>query len=111
MLFEHTHIKETSMTTRSLLIIGTALLAFTNLSQAEVISIADPNYEITNGAEGILRPTRGMTMTQVKQQYGEPQVSRPAIGQPPITRWQYEKFEVVFEYDKVIHSVVVREDR
>jgi hypothetical protein len=49
-----------------------------------------------------------MSMAQVKQQFGEPQSTQPAVGQPPITRWEYKKFEVVFEYDKVIHSVVVR---
>ncbi|MEC9412300.1 MAG: hypothetical protein VX829_06435, partial [Pseudomonadota bacterium] len=63
---------------------------------------------VANDPSGIVRPIRGMTMVQVKQQFGEPETVRPAIGQPPITRWKYSKFEVVFEYDKVIHSVVVR---
>ncbi len=96
------------MTTRSLLIIGTALFSFANLCQAEVISITDPSYEVANDPTGIVRPSRGMSMAQVKQQFGEPQSTQPAVGQPPITRWEYKKFEVVFEYDKVIHSVVVR---
>lgn len=96
------------MSTRSLLIIGTALFSFMNLCQAEVISITDPSYEVANDPSGIVRPTRGMTMAQVKQQFGEPETTHLAVGQPPITRWEYAKFEVVFEYDKVIHSVVVR---
>ena len=96
------------MANRSLLIIGTALLFFTNLCQAEVISITDPSYEVANDPSGIVRPTRGMTMVQVKEQFGEPETVRPAVGQPPITRWEYAKFEVVFEHDKVIHSVVVK---
>lgn len=96
------------MTTRSLLIIGTALFSFTNPCQAEVISITNPSYEVANDPTGIIRPTRGMSMAQVKQQFGEPVSTQPAVGQPPITRWEYKKFEVVFEYDKVIHSVVVR---
>jgi hypothetical protein len=27
------------------------------------------------------------------------------VGEPPITRWDYDKFVVVFEYNRVIHSV------
>lgn len=29
-----------------------------------------------------------------------------AVGQPPITRWDYRSFSVYFEYDHVINSVL-----
>jgi len=51
------------------------------------------------------RPERGMTMKRVETRFGAPTASRPAIGDPPITAWEYGDFMVYFEYDRVIHSV------
>jgi len=31
-----------------------------------------------------------------------------AVGQPPITRWDYPTFSVYFENDRVIHAVAKR---
>ncbi|MFN3582080.1 MAG: phosphodiesterase [Pseudomonas sp.] len=50
-------------------------------------------------------PQRGLSTAAVSQRYGEPASRHPAVGQPPITRWDYADFSVYFEYDKVIHSV------
>jgi hypothetical protein len=53
-------------------------------------------------------PTRGMTQARVESEYGTP-VSRDAeVGDPPISRWEYQGFVVFFEYDRVIHSVKKR---
>ena len=54
------------------------------------------------------RPTRGMTQARVEQRYGAPQRVDDAVGDPPISKWHYEKFVVYFEYDKVIHAVLKR---
>ncbi|MCK4950864.1 MAG: hypothetical protein KAS48_03535 [Gammaproteobacteria bacterium] len=62
--------------------------------------------EPENSPEGILRPTAGMSMEQVLQQFGEPQKMKGAVGDPPITRWIYASFIVYFEHKYVIHSVV-----
>ncbi|MGH8146160.1 MAG: hypothetical protein ACREPY_07485 [Rhodanobacteraceae bacterium] len=56
-------------------------------------------------------PTRGMTMAQVKHEYGAPLKVLPTRGgssryQPPIHRWEYAKYIVYFEYKHVIHSVL-----
>jgi hypothetical protein len=51
-------------------------------------------------------PRNGITMAQVRQQYGNPVTERPAVGEPPITRWDYEGYSVFFEHDLVLHSVV-----
>ncbi|HEX6929485.1 MAG TPA: hypothetical protein VF267_09560 [Gammaproteobacteria bacterium] len=51
-------------------------------------------------------PTRGMDMDKVRRVYGEPLNMHSAVGDPPITRWDYENYSVFFEYDKVIHSVI-----
>lgn len=79
--------------------------------QAEVISIADPRYDVPNSTGGVLRPTQGMDMNKVEQKFGTPEAKFPAVGDPPITRWNYPEFSVFFEYDKVIHSVVKRDDQ
>ncbi|WHZ18166.1 MAG: hypothetical protein OJF55_000315 [Rhodanobacteraceae bacterium] len=56
-------------------------------------------------------PRRGMTMAQVKREYGAPIKELPTRGgsskhQPPIHRWEYAKYIVYFEYSHVIHSVL-----
>lgn len=50
-------------------------------------------------------PSQGMTMDAVKNHFGEPQQTYPAVGDPPIIRWVYSDFTVYFEYDRVIHAV------
>jgi hypothetical protein len=51
-------------------------------------------------------PSRGMTMNQVAAKFGAPTSKVPAVGKPPISRWEYPGFIVYFEADHVIHSVV-----
>jgi hypothetical protein len=51
-------------------------------------------------------PRNGITMAQVRQQYGNPVTEHPAVGEPPITRWDYEGYSVFFEQDLVLHSVI-----
>jgi len=51
-------------------------------------------------------PSRGMTMNQVAAKFGTPVTKVPAVGKPPISRWEYPGFVVYFEADHVIHSVV-----
>lgn len=51
-------------------------------------------------------PRRGEAMDSVERRFGTPQSVRGPVGEPPITRWQYPRFEVVFEDDRVIHTVI-----
>lgn len=51
-------------------------------------------------------PTRGSTMDTVRAQFGEPATAHEAVGQPPITRWEYPAFSVYFEYSHVINAVM-----
>jgi len=57
---------------------------------------------------GDARPTRGMTQNGVQSKYGSPVNVRAPVGDPPITRWEYQDFVVFFEYDRVIHAVAKR---
>lgn len=59
----------------------------------------------------LVLPAKGASMAQVQSRYGEPRVKRPTVGgnsaeQPPITRWDYDSFVVIFERDKVIDGVI-----
>jgi len=58
--------------------------------------------------QSLKRPARGITKDQVKQQFGDPVSSRAAVGDPPISSWEYADFVVYFEYDRVLHSVLKR---
>jgi hypothetical protein len=54
----------------------------------------------------VATPRRGMTMNEVSTKFGAPVTKVPAVGKPPISRWEYPGFVVYFENDHVIHSVV-----
>jgi hypothetical protein len=45
-------------------------------------------------------------MGEVEKHFGAPLTRHPTVGQPPITRWDYNAFSVFFEHDRVIHAVV-----
>jgi len=52
------------------------------------------------------RPTRGSSMSAVEAHFGAPTTRHAAVGDPPITRWDYPQFSVFFEHDKVLHAVI-----
>ena len=52
------------------------------------------------------QPNRGMSMEKVEAAYGAPSNRVAAVGNPPITRWEYPNFVVFFENNIVLHSVV-----
>lgn len=54
------------------------------------------------------RPSRGSTMAAVQGRYGEPTTRHDAVGNPPITRWDYPQFSVYFEHDRVLHAVLMK---
>lgn len=51
-------------------------------------------------------PGNGLRMAEVESRFGQPRERRPAVGEPPITRWVYEDYSVFFEHDRVIDSVL-----
>ena len=56
---------------------------------------------------GVETPQRGASMTAVEARFGAPANKSDPVGNPPITKWFYPNFVVVFEHDKVLHAVVV----
>jgi hypothetical protein len=80
---------------------GAALVAGT--CTAETIVVGD---EVAVRESSVERPSRGMTMTAVEARFGQPANRHAAVGEPPITRWDYPGFAVYFEHQYVIHAVV-----
>jgi hypothetical protein len=56
---------------------------------------------------GVETPQRGASMAVVEQRFGAPANKSSPVGNPPITKWFYPNFVVVFENDKVLHAVAV----
>ncbi len=82
-------------------IIIIALISFAFCTHAEVLII-----ERINNTQNIEVPTKGMSMNQVTQQFGKPDVTNEAVGEPPISKWKYDDFTVYFERTWVISSVI-----
>lgn len=50
-------------------------------------------------------PNRGLSKSQVRNQFGEPSRKSRTVGNPPISQWYYPEFTVYFEYSHVVHAV------
>jgi hypothetical protein len=83
-----------------------AMLA-SGLAGAETVAV---DSGIAVKETDVATPTRGMTMDQVASKFGAPAAKVPAVGTPPISRWEYPGFVVYFEHEHVIHSVVASSD-
>jgi hypothetical protein len=51
-------------------------------------------------------PVNGQTMGEVETKFGAPPNKRGPIGDPPITQWEYDRWSVYFEFDRVLHTVL-----
>jgi len=88
-----------------------ALVCGCALASAAVAETIVVNDEVQVRDSQLDRPKRGLTMDEVEKHFGAPVTRHPAVGgsspqQPPITRWDYNGFSVVFEHDRVIDAVV-----
>src|ERR1700685_1904538 len=84
-----------------ILLLATVLAS--GLAGAETIAV-DSGIAVKQSE--VATPARGMTMDEVSGKFGAPATKVPAVGKPPISRWEYPGFVVYFEADHVIHSVV-----
>jgi hypothetical protein len=95
--------------TRNLLVaavLATGLSGFTGIAEsgwAETIAV---DNGIAVRESDVATPKRGMSKDQVSTKFGVPVTKVPAVGKPPISRWEYPGFVVYFEHEHVIHSVV-----
>ena len=88
---------------RPLLAVAFVSIAMVSLAHADTLLI-----ERSKSANVAATPRRCALKAQVEAQFGAPEQKHPAVGKPPITRWDYPSFSVYFEYDHVIDAVLKR---
>ena len=86
--------------------ISLALLVFPATGMSGVLLIDAVKEEQKSS---IPRPRNGDSMIEVEHRFGPPRARRDPVGNPPITRWDYEDFSVYFEHDKVLTAVLKRD--
>ncbi len=71
--------------------------------------LAADTFRIPVGQQGqseLPLPGRGDSTGRVLERFGLADEEHPAVGTPPIKRWDYRYFSVYFENDRVIDSVL-----
>lgn len=84
---------------------GLMLVATLGVAQADTLLIEGIQAAAQTSSE---RPRSGQSKEQVEARYGQPTARHAAVGDPPISSWEYPNFVVYFEYDHVIHAVALR---
>jgi hypothetical protein len=84
----------------ALLGLGLALSPAGNVS-ADVLLI-----EEVRQADRMELPTNGMKQPDVRSRFGGPAAESAPVGDPPISRWDYDGWSVYFEYDLVLFTVL-----
>ena len=95
---------------KNLFIRSTLLAFFVSFTpaQADTLLIDVIAESAPNSTDGMLRPHRGMDMAAVKQKFGTPSLEHPWVGEPPITRWDFDGYSVFFEHNIVLATVIHR---
>jgi hypothetical protein len=57
-------------------------------------------------SERMKLPENGASMEEVRARYGDPANASAAVGDPPISRWDYDRWSVYFEYETVLFTVL-----
>jgi hypothetical protein len=91
------------------------MLARTLKLSLVAFALATPAFSETLAVDGqvtikpanVETPQRGSTMAAVEAKFGAPSNKSSPVGKPPITKWFYPNFVVVFENDKVLDAVIV----
>ena len=81
-----------------------SLLVMTgHFAAAETVYLTDGTLSAER--QGLQVPKRFMTMEDVEQQFGVPISKTISVGNPPISKWRYDRYTVYFESGKVLHTV------
>lgn len=83
------------------IVLAALLVAMTAIAQADVL-ILDEVRQV----ERMDLPANGVSKADVERRYGSPAERRAAVGDPPISRWDYDNWSVYFEHDLVLYTVL-----
>ncbi|MFP4079774.1 MAG: hypothetical protein ACLFMW_01680 [Ectothiorhodospira sp.] len=92
---------------RSLLCLGLAAALCLPQAGADILLLPEGERRVMKAQQA---PARGMDQDTVLRRHGAPETRHPAVGDPPISRWAYPGFTVVFEGRHVLHTVVHARD-
>lgn len=84
-----------------------ALLSLPLAAEQVVVPVGQQAAE----KQALQRPARGISKDKVREQFGEPLSMQGAVGEPPISSWEYADFLVYFEHDLALHSVLKRAEQ
>ena len=88
------------------MVLALVLLVFAGFAQPVTLSADVLLIEEVRQAGRMDVPANGMTTADVRARFGEPVTTHSAVGDPPITRWEYDRWSVYFEYDIVLFTVL-----
>lgn len=88
------------------MVLALVLLALAVLAQPQPLSADVLLIEEVRQAERMNLPGNGIDKNDVQSRFGEPVKKHTAVGDPPITRWDYDRWSVYFEYDLVLYTVL-----
>lgn len=83
-------------------IVFTVLLMMAAVAASADVLLIDEVRQV----EQMSLPQNGLSKADVESRYGTPAEKRAAVGDPPISRWDYADYSVYFEYDLVLYTVL-----
>lgn len=83
------------------IVLALALAFVAQMAVADVLVIDEVRQ-----SETMQLPKNGFTKADIESKFGTPVKKLPPVGDPPITRWEYDTYNVFFEYDLVLFSVL-----
>jgi hypothetical protein len=90
-----------------LALLGSLLLgAGLGLVPAGTLSADVLLIEEVRQADRMELPANGLKQAEVRARFGEPAATHAPVGDPPITRWDYDGWSVYFEYELVLFTVL-----
>lgn len=96
------------MTNKNKILLAVSLLACP-LSAVTAQTTSIPVGQQGRELQGIERPNRYMTETEVETRFGDPVMKSTPVGEPAIKYWEYDNYYVYFENDRVLHTVLRKE--
>ncbi len=88
------------------MVLALVLLVFAGFAQPVTLFADVLLIEEVRQAGRMDVPANGLTTADVRARFGEPVTTHSAVGDPPITRWEYDRWSVYFEYDIVLFTVL-----
>lgn len=88
------------------MVLALVILIFAGFAQPVTLSADVLLIEEVRQAGRMDVPVNGMTAGDVRARFGEPVTTHAAIGDPPIKRWEYDRWSVYFEYEIVLFTVL-----